>query len=596
MAYLAHLRSAAAALQASSPSSIDEDDLRAAITLHEQIGARLQSITLTTSPATAAASPAQPVCFELADLPPEMIVRIAVLLPTVKDVAHLACTCRLFYGPPHSSPPRTVFEEAMRERTSVRGGTVPLPTGYMPHIIERGLRAGESMAQALCWGERRDLFQRQRQIVAGGTRSSAFIDAEGRLLTCGDQTPPTQHAEHHFRGAMLGHGAQAIVVPVPTVVPGLAATIVRSVSVSDTHHLVLGEAGEVYSFGLGSGGPLGHGNQDDVFEPRLVEALQGVRVVAVAAGGEAYQGARSLMLSDTGDVYSCGSGWEHVLVPPGGRLVSRLVAFTDEDTPPEWDRARGTPRVIPALQGVKAIAVSAGAEHSLVLSEAGEVYSWGSSSEGKLGHGDCEYNDATWCCHAPRVIRALQGVRVVAVSAGQNHSLVLSEAGEVLSFGCGGSGRGEFYGMLGHGEDEHDHFTPRLIEALRGVRIVAVSAGGTHSLCLSEAGTVYSFGSGYDGQLGHGDCHSQLTPRVIEGLQGVVRVVGIAAGQGDYAETSFAVSEEGDVYGWGEWKGGESRPCLVPGGEESRQMQSGPYPTACLMVPLQYPNLRLSTA
>ena len=361
MSFLAHLRSAAAALQASSPSSIDEDDLRAAITLHEQIGARLQSITLTTSPVTAAASPAQPVCFELADLPPEMIVRIAVLLPTVKDVSHLACTCRLFYGPPHSSPPRTVFEEAMRERTSVRGGTVPLPTGYLPHIIERGLRAGESMAQALCWGERRDLFQRQRQIVAGGTRSSAFIDAEGRLLTCGDQTPPTQHAEQHFRGAMLGHGAQAIVVPVPTVVPGLAATIVRSVSVSDTHHLVLGEAGEVYSFGLGSGGPLGHGNQDDVFEPRLVEALQGVRVVAVAAGGEAYQGARSLMLSDTGDVYSCGSGWEHVLVPPGGRLVSRLVAFTDEDTPPEWDRARGTPRVIPALQGVKAIAVSAGA-------------------------------------------------------------------------------------------------------------------------------------------------------------------------------------------------------------------------------------------
>ena len=87
------------------------------------------------------------------------------------------------------------------------------------------------------------------------------------------------------------------------------------------------------------------------------------------------------------------------------------------------------------------------------------------------------------------MIEALRGERVVAVSAGGSHSLVLMEAGAVLSFGCGGHGR------LGHG-DYNQQLSPKVIEALGGARVVAVSAGYIHSLALTEVGTVLSFGCG----------------------------------------------------------------------------------------------------
>ena len=61
---------------------------------------------------------------------------------------------------------------------------------------------------------------------------------------------------------------------------------------------------------------------------------------------------------------------------------------------------------------------------------------------------------------------------------------------------------------------------PRVIEALRGVRVVAVAAGCGHSLVLTDGGTVLSFGQGEDGKLGHGDQEDQLVPKVIEALRG----------------------------------------------------------------------------
>ena len=105
----------------------------------------------------------------------------------------------------------------------------------------------------------------------------------------------------------------------------------------------------------------------------------------------------------------------------------------------------------------------------------------------------------------PKRIESLQGVRAVAISAGRFHSIVLAADGAVFSFGRGHHGR------LGHG-DFSDVNTPKRIEALRSVRAVAVSAGYRHSLVLSAAGEVYSFGYGSFGRLGHGDEERQSPP------------------------------------------------------------------------------------
>ena len=108
-----------------------------------------------------------------------------------------------------------------------------------------------------------------------------------------------------------------------------------------------------------------------------------------------------------------------------------------------------------------------------------------------MGHGDVEQHQIL-----PKKIDAFAGLHVVAVAAGGEHSLALTADGSVWSWGDGGMSN------LGHG-DEQRQLLPKIIEALAGMRIVAVAAG-THNLALTANGAVWSWGLGSFGKLGHG--------------------------------------------------------------------------------------------
>lgn len=65
----------------------------------------------------------------------------------------------------------------------------------------------------------------------------------------------------------------------------------------------------------------------------------------------------------------------------------------------------------------------------------------------------------------------------------------------VYSFGQGGSGQ------LGHGEED-DHTKPKPITAeLRNTRIVKLSCGAKHSAAISDNGILFTWGSNEDGGL-----------------------------------------------------------------------------------------------
>ena len=232
------------------------------------------------------------------------------------------------------------------------------------------------------------------------------------------------------------------------------------------------------------------------------------------------------------------AGWRHsVFIDGEGRLSS--CGSAPSHSPALLGHGEGvtrfnTPTRLPStLGGERAVSVAAGDAHSLALTAGGAVWSWGWGSTGQLGHGD---GQTQW---QPKNVEAFAGQRVIAVSAGLGHSLALAADGSVWSWGQGGWCR------LGHG-DGQNQMLPKKVEALAGRRVVAVSAGAYHSLALSADGSVWSWGHGGNGRLGHGDQQVQPLPKKIEALAGP-RVVAVSAGFGH----SFALTADGAVWSWG---------------------------------------------
>lgn len=161
------------------------------------------------------------------------------------------------------------------------------------------------------------------------------------------------------------------------------------------------------------------------------------------------------------------------------------------------------------------------------------VYACGYNATGQLGCGDRESRVAPWRVRTSRLGKG----RVDGVACGSSYSVVVV-AGQVAS--CGKN----VHGQLGHGGRDEET-APRVVEGLRGVRVVAVAARGAHTLALDDRGRVYSWGRGDEGQLGHGAFEAVPHPRRIARLP--TSVVAVGAGR----THSLALDADGAVYSWG---------------------------------------------
>jgi alpha-tubulin suppressor-like RCC1 family protein len=210
------------------------------------------------------------------------------------------------------------------------------------------------------------------------------------------------------------------------------------------------------------------------------------------------------------------------------------------------------PEAVSGLTGVTA--VSAGSEFSLALMEDGTVLAWGRSDRGELGNGASlgpeKCAGGSSCSETPVSVSGLSGV--VAVSAGGSHSLALLGDGTVMAWGAnehGQLGDGTTSGPEMCGEDnEPCAAKPVPVSGLSGV--VAVSAGAVHSMALLGDGTLMVWGYGEEGELGNGSPGSSDVPEAVPGLSGVTS---ISAGGG----YSLALLENGTVMAWGTNASGE---------------------------------------
>ncbi|KAM7048597.1 RCC1 domain-containing protein 1 isoform 2-T2 [Molossus nigricans] len=186
--------------------------------------------------------------------------------------------------------------------------------------------------------------------------------------------------------------ARAYVSPRPPFCRPLAPELrARRLELGAEHALLLGAAGQVYSWGGGRHGQLGHGTLEAEPEPRLLEALQGLAVAEVAAGGW-----HSVCVSETGDIYIWGWNESGQLALPTRSLAEDRKTVTGEATAPKEAGSEvtgparaedGAPDPFIAVQpfpalldlplGSDAVKASCGSRHTAVVTRTGELYTWG---------------------------------------------------------------------------------------------------------------------------------------------------------------------------------------------------------------------------
>ncbi|CAI8053290.1 Ultraviolet-B receptor UVR8 [Geodia barretti] len=184
------------------------------------------------------------------------------------------------------------------------------------------------------------------------------------------------------------------------------------------------------------------------------------------------------------------------------------------------------------MLNVHVLSVTCGAEHTIALCQEG-VYSWGSSSHGQLGHGD------TLKRSRPVQISTLADKGIIAVECGQYHSLALSDDHSVWSWGWG------VHGQLGL-QSVDEKLLPTHATLLDERNVSVISAGYGHSAVLTVDGKVLTFGNGMYGQLGHGNTEKQSAPKLVTALQGQA-VYLLACGNFH----TIAVTNDQQVYFWG---------------------------------------------
>ncbi|XP_035998657.1 RCC1-like G exchanging factor-like protein isoform X1 [Fundulus heteroclitus] len=137
-----------------------------------------------------------------------------------------------------------------------------------------------------------------------------------------------------------------------------------------------------------------------------------------------------------------------------------------------------------------------------------------------------------------------QQTRVVQVSCGRAHSLVLTDQEGVFSMG------NNAYGQCGRRiVDEEVYSGSHVIHRIEGFgsRLVQVACGQDHSLFLTDTGKVFSCGWGADGQTGLGHHDVSSCPVELGGDLAGVEVQQIST----YGDCSLAVSRDGQLFGWG---------------------------------------------
>ncbi|GAB4814630.1 hypothetical protein N2152v2_001676 [Parachlorella kessleri] len=293
-----------------------------------------------------------------------------------------------------------------------------------------------------------------------------------------------------------------------------------------------------------------------------------------------------------------------------GKTPGQLFMFGDGDCGQLGLGEDVTERLRPFpvdVESAQVVQVACGGMHTAVLTAVGEIYTWGVNDEGALGRetagelweksGEGSGNPSD--PYVPGLVTLPDSAgRIVQISAGDSHTVALTELGAVWGWGT----YRDSSGVMGFGPHTRMQLTPVLLYQPKapGDQVLRVASGADHTAAVTASGHLLTWGNGQQGQLGRvGERMSDrvkmstlLMPHPVpfkrsRGVSG--RIVDVNCGT--YA--TFAVTSDGHIFAFGLNNYGQlALPGLAPvyaptlvkslGGKEVAAVRSGQHHTLAI--------------
>lgn len=383
----------------------------------------------------------------------------------------------------------------------------------------------------------------------------------------------------------------------PRLVPKLFLDGVKAKAIScgERHTTVLASSGDVWSFGSGESHQMGILDNVDQFQPQRAVGLGPAAnnpIVSVSVGASI-----TAAVNDSGETYMWGYGVESPLpkIVEGlrGKFAQHCCVGSNQNVAVltgsnkdlyEWQfdgapldaeeqhgsaageagiglgaqsdasqndhdghsGGKGTPALNSSLRGKKLANFSAGKNHYAVVTADGKLLAWGSNYLHECGlklPGEISY------VPHPLEVKCLSGPStfITDVRCSVEHSIALDSLGRAHTWGTG------FEGRLGHVSNA-DVPQPKVVQSLVDAKVIvkSIAIGPSNCGVVSTEGAVYMWGAGNGGQIGNDDLLPQFKPMLLKALA-QEKVTALAIGN----YHACALTEKHEVWTWGDNKFGE---------------------------------------
>ncbi|KAG5476645.1 hypothetical protein CUR178_03818 [Leishmania enriettii] len=304
--------------------------------------------------------------------------------------------------------------------------------------------------------------------------------------------------------------------------------------------------GVIVGWGFCRNGELGTNSRYNLVTPMMIGGHD--KPIRMACGGlsSVWLGVRNILMA-------MGGGMWGELGVGNPRFCPRVIA--NEANMPICP---GQVDVVPFTQDDVVVDVAAGSAFYACVSLKGNIFTWGANNCGQ-----CHPDLHNTCCGYGQ-LRVVPGERVVEVVCSNYSVLARTMSGAVYGWGevtlLGG--RDAVAEKLVAADTELVQSpqsesrvvarVPVRIDSLDGKNIKLLSSGPWHYAAVSTDGSVYTWGIGNSGRLGHGDQDDHLLPEVVTVMKGKC-VIDVACGS---FHTVF-IADDGNAYACGDNQGGQ---------------------------------------